>query len=228
MVTIMSDRQSAVSAYNSIFENLHASCHTLILTEYNFDLKKEPFFLDPMQVFKLLSEVEEVERRQIFSDKTFAVVASRIGMPDQQIISGRVRSLLQSNFGNGPHSIVVTGPLHFTESDALTALTRSLDDPSDNSHQIKKISTMMLERYSPSAKLAVRHMRDVIRAEESDKGGNKGMFEVLDNAEYYISDAERFLRQGKDELAVLSIGYAEGLVDALRFQKGINPWEKLG
>ncbi|HLG37332.1 MAG TPA: DUF357 domain-containing protein [Nitrososphaera sp.] len=39
-----------------------------------------------------------------------------------------------------------------------------------------------------------------------------------------MSDAERFLNQGKPELAVLSIGYAEGLVDALRFQKGVNPW----
>ncbi len=38
-----------------------------------------------------------------------------------------------------------------------------------------------------------------------------------------IDDAERFLRQGKQELAVLSIGYAEGLIDALRFQKGLNP-----
>jgi diphthine synthase len=54
------------------------------------------------------------------------------------------------------------------------------------------------------------------------------MFEVLDNAECYVADAERFLNQGKPELAVLSIGYAEGLVDALRFQKGINPWSPSG
>ena len=50
------------------------------------------------------------------------------------------------------------------------------------------------------------------------------MYEVLDNAEHYISDSERFLMQGRYDLAVLSIGYAEGLIDALRFQKGINPW----
>jgi diphthine synthase len=67
-------------------------------------------------------------------------------------------------------------------------------------------------------------MRDIVR-QDAD---NKGMIEVLDNAEYYIADAERFLRQAKLELAVLSIGYAEGLVDALRFQKGINPWKTLG
>jgi diphthine synthase len=55
-------------------------------------------------------------------------------------------------------------------------------------------------------------------------GDNKGIFEVLENAECYIADSEQFLRQGKFELAVLSIGYAEGLIDALRYQKGINPW----
>jgi diphthine synthase len=46
---------------------------------------------------------------------------------------------------------------------------------------------------------------------------------VLENAELYIRDAERFFEQGKDELAILSIGYADGLVDALRIAKGIEP-----
>jgi diphthine synthase len=82
----------------------------------------------------------------------------------------------------------------------------------------------MIERYAPKAKQAVQQMREIIRQDKD----NKGMFEVLDNAEYYIADAERFLRQAKYELAVLSIGYAEGLVDALRFQKGINPWNPGG
>jgi diphthine synthase len=50
------------------------------------------------------------------------------------------------------------------------------------------------------------------------------MYNVLENAEYYLLDSERFLNQNKYELAVLSIGYAEGLIDSLRFQKNINPW----
>jgi len=32
-----------------------------------------------------------------------------------------------------------------------------------------------------------------------------------------MSDSVRFLNQGRAELAILSIGYAEGLLDALRF-----------
>jgi diphthine synthase len=57
-----------------------------------------------------------------------------------------------------------------------------------------------------------------------DTDSIKGVFETLENAECYVADSEQFLRQGKFELAVLSIGYAEGLIDALRYQRGINPW----
>lgn len=224
MVTIMSEPQSAVSVYNTIFENLLAGIHTLILTEYSHDESKEPFFLDPGSVFKMLHDVECDQNYQIFSDKTFAVVASRVGMADQRITSGKVGSLAKVDFGAGPHSVIVTGSLHFTETEAIVALTEDLDEPADNSQSVKRISVQMVERYAPKAKQAVQQMRDAVRQDE----GSKGMFEVLDNAEYYIADAERFLRQAKFELAVLSIGYAEGLVDALRFQKGINPWETRG
>jgi len=224
MVTMMSEPQSAVSVYNTVFENLLAGSHTLILTEYSHDESKEPFFLDPASVFRMLLDAERDQKHQIFSSDTFAVVASRLGMADQRIASGKVGSLAKVAFGAGPHSVIVTGSLHFTESEAVAALTESIDAPSDNSQNIKRISTQMVERYAPKAKQAVQQMRDAVRQDAN----NKGMFEVLDNAEYYIADAERFLRQAKFELAVLSIGYAEGLIDALRFQKGINPWETRG
>ena len=41
--------------------------------------------------------------------------------------------------------------------------------------------------------------------------------DIFENVECYTSDAQRFLNEGKEELAVLSIGYAEGLLDSLRF-----------
>ena len=221
MVTMMAEPQSAISVYNAIFENLLAGSHTLVLTEYSHDESKEPFFLDPSSVFRMLLEVERDQKYEIFSASTFVVVATKVGMAEQRIVSGSVESLAKIDFGGGPHSVIVTGSLHFTESEAITALTESIDAPSDNTQRIKRISVQMVERYAPKAKQAVQLMRDLVRQE----GGSKGMFEVLDNAEYYIADSERFLRQARFELAVLSIGYAEGLVDALRFQKGINPWE---
>lgn len=224
IVTMMSEPRSAVSVYNTIFENLLAGNHTLILTEYSHDESTEPFFLDPASVFRMLLDAERDQKNQIVSSDTFAVVASRVGMADQRIASGKVGSLAKVDFGAGPHSVIVTGSLHFTESEAIAALTESIDGPADNSQNVKRISTQMVERYAPKAKQAVKQMRDVVR----QGANNEGMFEVLDNAEYYIADAERFLRQAKFELAVLSIGYAEGLIDSLRFQKGINPWETHG
>jgi diphthine synthase len=223
IVTMMSELYSAISVYNTIFENLLSGSHTLILTEYRHDdQNKEPFFLNPSSVFKMLLDVEHDQKHQIFSDDTFVVIASRVGMPDQKITSGKVKSLIGMDFGNGPHSVVVTGSLHFTEAQSLALLTQNIDEPLDNSEKAKRLEVQMVKRYAPKAKQAVRHMRDLI-----NYGGisNKGVFDVLDNAEYYIADAERFLRQGKFELSVLSIGYAEGLLDALHFQQGINPWQ---
>jgi diphthine synthase len=78
----------------------------------------------------------------------------------------------------------------------------------------------MVKKYAPKAKYAVDQLKCAIR-EENNFSTSKGLIEVLDNADYYIDDAERFLKQGKLELAVLSIGYAEGLIDALRFKKEI-------
>jgi hypothetical protein len=222
---MMSELHSAVTVYNTIFQNLLAGSHTLILTEYNNnnddDESKEPFFLDPSSVFKMLLDAERSHKHEIFSDDTFAVVASRVGMQDQKITSGKVKSLLKVEFGIGPHSVIITGALHFTETQALACVTENIDEPADNSQKANRIEARMVERYAPKAKQALREMRKLINDGTSS---NNGVFEVLENAECYLADAERFLRQGKFELAVLSIGYAEGLIDALRYQKGINPW----
>jgi diphthine synthase len=220
-VTMMSEPKSAVSVYNTVFDNLLAGNHTLVLTEYSHDEKTgQPFFLDPSTVLKMLLDAEKDTRYHIFSDDTFVIVASRLGADDQRITAGRIKSLAGVGFGSGPHSIIIPGSLHFTEEEALEALTICLDSPADNAKQARRVSVQMVERYAPKAREAIAQMRSILRKE----GESKGMHEVLDNAELYIDDAERFLRQGKHELAVLSIGYAEGLVDALRFQKGINPW----
>ncbi|MGC1931523.1 MAG: diphthine synthase [Candidatus Nitrosopolaris sp.] len=222
IVTIMSEPLSTVSVYNTIFENLLGRNHTLILTEYNNEHSKL-FFLNPNSVFKALLQAEKDFRYKVFFKDTFAIVASRIGMPDQKIVSGRVRSLNGINFGQGPHSIIITGALHFTEVEALMTLTQNLDEPLDNTANMQNLSASMIARYAPKARQALSNMKRISRI-DNEKSGDKFNIEVLDNAEYYIDDAESFLRQGKPELAVLSIGYAEGLIDAMRLKKGIDPW----
>ncbi len=211
-VTIMSGIQPT-SAYYAIYENLKVGNHTVVLLEYN---QNKDFFLDPKEALQSLLATEKEQTRKVISELTFVVVPSRIGSTDQKIIAGNLGSLLNVDFGLPPHSIVIPGALHFTESDALNVLARCIDEPSNNAAKIEKISAQMMKKYIPM----VRRALEQIAPHYNDK---KEFQSVLENAELYIKDAERFFEQGKDELAILSIGYADGLVDALRIAKGIEP-----
>ncbi|MCZ6583666.1 MAG: DUF357 domain-containing protein, partial [Thaumarchaeota archaeon] len=90
------------------------------------------------------------------------------------------------------------------------------DEPIDNSSEIKKISKQMIEKYVPMVKKELEEITPYFKK-------SKEFQPVLENAQLYIQDAEKFLEQGRDEVAILSIGYADGLVDALRISKGFEP-----
>ena len=213
IITIMNEKKSVITPYTYIFKNLIQGLHSVILLEYNQD---ENYFLDPKDAISSLMDVEKEQKRNVVNNDTFAIVASRIGFKTQKITSGKFSNLLKVDFGEPPHSIIITGKLHFTESDAINVLTECLDKPSDNSSRIKSTSIQMIEKYVPMVRVALEEVKPFYN-------NAKEFQEILQNAELYINDAENFLKQGNDENAVLSIGYADGLVDALRMAKGIDP-----
>jgi diphthine synthase len=232
MVTMMSDPMSSITVYDTVYNNICLGLHTLILTEYNNDDNGEkndidsndnnPFFLSPKKVFDLILERENELKLLNLSENSFVLVASRIGTDDSKLIGGKIKSLLNHQYNGGPHSIVIPGSLHFTEIDSLKNLTALFDDPIDNSVTVDRISNRMLNKYIPNAKKALANLSSIVK-EENIIPKNE-YFNVLENAENYLFDAERFYKQGRIELAILSVGYAEGLIDAIRFQKGMNPW----
>ena len=213
VLTIMNDPKSMITPYNTIFDNLLSKTHSVILLEYNED---KSFFLDPKDALILLLDAEKTQSRKVISEKTFVIVASRIGKNDQKIISGNISNLIKKEFGESPHSIIIPGRLHFTESDALKTVTECFDEPTDNSADIKSISEQMIEKYVPMVREALEEIKP-------HYDNLKEYDDVLINAKLYIDDAENFLKEGKKEYAVLSIGYADGLVDALRIAKGFDP-----
>jgi len=213
IATIMSEMKSLTTPYYVIYKNIIEGNHTVLLLEYNQD---KDFFLDPKDALKGLLETEKGQIRNVISKDTYGIVASRIGFKDQSIVSGKISSLKKKDFGKPPHTVIIPGRLHFTESDALKVFGQCMDEPFDNSEKTEKISIQMMKKYVPM-------VREALEEIEPHYKGQKEYQVILENAELYIQDAEKFLEDGQDEVAILSIGYADGLVDALRLAKGLEP-----
>ena len=208
--TVMEDARSAPAPYYVVQQNLSSGSHTVLLLEYD---ASRGFFLDPAAALRTLLDAEEGQRRGAVTPGTFCVVASRLGSEGQALVSGRAGRLCSEGFGEPPHLIVIPGSLHFTESDALKVLTRCLDEPAPNSSEA--VSRQMLSKYAPALEKSIEETSKLCRQE--------GAGAALENARLYVRDAEDFMDRGREEVAVLCIGYAEGLVDGLRLASGLDP-----
>ena len=213
IATIMSEMKSLTTPYYVIYKNIIEGNHTVLLLEYNQD---KDFFLDPKDALNRLLETEKGQIRNVISTSTYVIVASRVGFKDQKIISGKISSLKKIDFGKPPHTVIIPSRLHFTESDALKLFGQCIDEPFDNTEKTKKISIQMMKKYVPMVREALEEVEPLYKGQKEFQG-------ILENAELYVKDAEKFLEDGQDEVAILSIGYADGLVDALRLAKGLDP-----
>ena len=211
--TIMSDMKSLTTPYYTIYKNVTEGNHTVLLLEYNQD---KDFFLDPKDALKGLLDTEKGQARNVVTPSTCVIVASRVGSESQKIVSGNVSSLTSVDFGGPPHTVIIPGRLHFTETDALKLFGECIDEPSDNTEKTGKISVQMIKKYVPMVRDALKEVEPLYKNQKEFQG-------ILENAELYVKDAEKFLEDGQDEVAILSIGYADGLVDALRLAKGLEP-----
>ena len=210
--TIMGGKNTTTTPYYTTQKNMLESNHTILLLEYNQD---QDFFLDPKQALEMLLNEEKEQIRNVFNSDTCIIVASRVGQVEQKIIVGDLSHMLDVDFGKPPHTVIIPGSMHFTESDALELFADCLDEPKDNSSRVKKISHQMLTKYIPMVNCALDDI--------TPHYINTEFKTVLENAKLYVKDAENFLEMGRDEVAILSIGYADGLVDALRMGKGMEP-----
>ena len=66
-----------------------------------------------------LLEVEASRNLNAFSADTLAVGVARIGAPSQQIVAGTMQELLDVDFGEPLHSLVIAGNMHVIETEFL-------------------------------------------------------------------------------------------------------------
>ena len=192
--------------YHILHENLLEGAHTLLLLEYDVQSGQG---VTPADAMAGLLLAEGNFKRGVVSDDTFALVVSRLGREDAHLAAGTFAALSRIDAGGPPHCLIVPGRLHFTEVEAVAAIF-SVDDANvkSNSDKVQRTAQTLVPRYVAKTR----------RALESVKPRLGPQYEhVLENAELYMKDAENFLANGEDEMAMLSIGYAEGLLDSLSF-----------
>jgi diphthine synthase len=192
--------------YHILHENLLEGAHTLLLLEYDV---KSGEGVAPADAIAGLLLAEGNFKRGVVSDRTFALVLSRLGRGDSNFSAGSFSELSKKSYGEPPHCLVVPGKLHFTESEAVAAIF-SIDESHarSNSDVVLRTAQTLVPKYVAKTRKAL----------ESVKGKLGPQYEnVIENAVLYMKDAENFLANGEDEMAMLSIGYAEGLLDSLSF-----------
>lgn len=102
--------------YDVISENKKMGLHTLVLLDIKLD---ENRFMTVNQAIDYLLEIENERKENIFKKDTLCIGISKLGSDNQKIISGPSEKLLNINFGEPLHCLIVPGNLHFIEEDMI-------------------------------------------------------------------------------------------------------------
>jgi diphthine synthase len=193
-------------AYHILHENLLEGAHTLLLLEYDVQSGQG---VTPADAMAGLLLAEGNFKRGVVSEGTFALVISRLGREDADLAAGTFGELAKGDAGGPPHCLIIPGKLHFTEVEAVSAIF-SVEEPKvkSNSDKVLRTAQTLVPKYVAKTRRAL----DSVRTRLGPQYGH-----VMENAELYMKDAENFLANGEDEMAMLSVGYAEGLLDSLSF-----------
>jgi diphthine synthase len=193
-------------AYQILHQNLLEGAHTLLLLEYDVQSGEE---VTPADAMAGLLLADANFKRGAVNEQTFALVLSRIGREDAAMDAGSFDALSKKDHGKPPHSMIVPGKLHFTEVEAISAIF-GINETGvrSNSDQVLRTAQTLVPRYVTKTRNALASVKNKLGPKYE---------QVLENAELYVKDAENFLANGEDEMAMLSVGYAEGLLDSLSF-----------
>ena len=130
-IVFFTDTWRPDSFYDRIVTNRQQGLHTLCL----LDIKvKEPSleslargkkvyeparFMTVNTAIEQLLEIESSRKLGAFSADSLAIGVARIGAPSQQIVAGTMQELLNVNFGEPLHSLIIAGDMHVIESEFL-------------------------------------------------------------------------------------------------------------
>ncbi|MBW3003494.1 diphthine synthase [Candidatus Woesearchaeota archaeon] len=103
--------------YDVIKKNLKHELHTLCL----LDIKcNENRFMTVNQALQTLKNIEQARQENIITDDTLVIGCARIGSGSPTIKYGTVKQLIEFDFGEPLHCLIIPGKLHFIEEEILS------------------------------------------------------------------------------------------------------------
>ncbi len=112
-ITIPSDQPVPKSVLDTISDNGIRGLHTLVLLDVQAGKSSQ------MTIRDAVAKMTDADTRL---ETQLAVGVARLGSHDEKVKASRMKTLMEEDFGNGPHSIIAVGRLHFVEAEALEML----------------------------------------------------------------------------------------------------------
>lgn len=110
------------SPYDIIKENLVHGMHSLVLLDID-ELQEK--YMRAGEALKLLLKIEEERGEGVVRDDTLVCVLGSVGSEDPVVRAGYLKDLLNEDFGEGLHSLIIPGKMHFMEAEALVELAKA-------------------------------------------------------------------------------------------------------
>ena len=195
------EKGPADTVLRGVEENLQTGLHTLVLLD--LDTEKGVYMTIPEAVGRLIEAG--------LSPDTLVVGVARLGQKDALVKAGKASYIMNQQFGDAPHSLVVPGSLHFLEEDALKTIAGCPPELLKG-RVVKPEIDRLVDKYTAGC----RRVRDEMRlgglpAQVTDEKVKA----LLDHVDRYLADAE-YYRGDKKPTALTSVAYAEGILDALK------------
>ncbi|MEM0349160.1 MAG: diphthine synthase [Candidatus Caldarchaeum sp.] len=181
--------------FKTIETNLSNNLHTLLL------LDTSDHGLTVPEAVKQLLQYAKLHNKHFINHETLMVALARLGFMDCVTVVAPAEKLMSHNFPPPPHSLIIPSKLHFTEEEILQTFCKGPLNTAEN-----PLSTRVMNYITKCEKILAQLSQ------------TPGLIDYLGYVSKYVEDAERFIQDGKIADALLAIGYAEGLLDALRLR----------
>lgn len=119
------------SFYDKILSNRRMGLHTLCLLDIKVKepsleslargrkVYEPPRFMSIATAVDQLLEIEQKRRENAYDENTMCIGVARVGSESQKIVAGPMKSLLDVDFGDPLHSLIIAGDTHSIENEIL-------------------------------------------------------------------------------------------------------------